>query len=80
MGVSANGCHTNVSLWKGGELKSTPIGNKILPGMDQVFTHINGGENMFMHDPKIDAVKPGHVGLNSIGGLIKHLPALTCLG
>ena len=80
MGVSANGCHTNVSLWKGGELKSTPIGNKVLPGMDQVFTHISGGENMFMPDPKIDAVKPGPVGLHSIGGLLKHLPALTCLG
>jgi glutamine synthetase len=80
MGVSANGCHTNVSLWKGGELKSTPIGNNPLPGMDQVFTHISGGENMFMPDPKIDAVKPGPVGLNSIAGLLKHLPALTCLG
>ena len=80
MGVSANGCHTNVSLWKGGELKSTPIGNNPLPGMDQVFTHISGGENMFMPDPKVDPVKPGPVGLNSIAGLLKHLPALTCLG
>ena len=80
MGVSANGCHTNVSLWKGGDLKSTPIGNNPLPGMDQVFTHVSGGENMFMPDPKIDAVKPGPVGLNSIAGLLKHLPALTCLG
>ena len=35
---------------------------------------------MFMPDPKIDAVKPGPVGLNSIAGLLKHLPALTCLG
>ena len=30
--------------------------------MDQVFTHISGGENMFMPDPKIDEVKPGPVG------------------
>ena len=26
---------------------------------------------MFMPDPKIDAVKPGPVGLNSIAGIIK---------
>ena len=80
MGVSANGCHTNVSLWKDGELKSTPIGNDPLPGLEQVFTHMSGGENMFMPDPKIDAVKPGPVGLQSIAGLLRHLPALTCLG
>ena len=80
MGVSANGCHTNVSLWKNGELKSTPIGNDPLPGMDQVFTHISGGDNMFMPDPKFDPVKPGPVGLNCIAGLLLHLPALTCLG
>ncbi len=77
MGVSANGCHTNVSLWKGGELKPTPVGDA---GMEQVFTHISGGENMFMPDPKIDEVKPGPVGLQSIAGLLVHLPALTCLG
>ena len=35
---------------------------------------------MFMPDPSIDPVKPGPIGLQSIAGLLMHLPALTCLG
>ncbi len=54
MGVSANGCHHNISLWEGDD-------NKFMPEGD---------------DPQI----PGPVGMKAIGGIIKHLPALTCLG
>ena len=31
MGVSASGCHTNMSLWKGGKIKLNKLGNKTLP-------------------------------------------------
>ena len=35
MGVSANGCHHNISLWKGGKDEFKPLGNdpKNLPGL-----------------------------------------------
>ena len=49
MGVSANGCHHNLSLWHGGEDKLNNLGHdKSLPGMDDVFTYRKGGENTFM--------------------------------
>ncbi len=37
MGVSANGCHTNVSLWSGGEDKINMLHNPELPSMNDVF-------------------------------------------
>ena len=50
MGVSANGCHHNLSLWRGGEDKqvNTAHLDKPLPGLDDVFTYRKGGENTFM--------------------------------
>jgi len=82
MGVSASGCHHNMSLWSGGEevVHSEIAGEGVLPGMPGVFTYREGGDNTFMPDPSIDAVKPGPIGLQSIGGVIKHLPALTSIG
>jgi glutamine synthetase len=53
MGVSANGCHHNISLWQ-------------------------GDENMFMPEGDNPRV-PGKVGLHSIGGVLDHLSALTCI-
>ncbi len=53
MGVSANGCHHNISLWEGDT-------NKFLPEGD---------------DPQM----PGQIGLWAIGGILKHVRALTCL-
>ena len=53
MGVSANGCHHNISLWKGDE-------NTFMPEGD---------------DPQ----KPSQIGLHAIGGIIKHLGALTAI-
>ena len=34
MGVSASGCHHNLSLWRGGEEKLNKLGNDKLPGME----------------------------------------------
>ena len=53
MGVSANGCHHNISLWR-------------------------GDENTFMPEGE-DQQKPSQIGLWAIGGIIKHLGALTAI-
>jgi len=56
MGVSANGCHHNFSLW-------TTDGTE---------------QNMFL--PDTDNVRlPGKVGLHALGGILRHLRALTCI-
>ena len=41
MGVSANGCHHNISLWRGGKDEMKPLGNdaKKLPGAPQNFMY-----------------------------------------
>lgn len=81
MGVSASGCHHNLSLWKGGRDEVLPLGHsaKNMPGMPGVFAHSKGGENMFMPDTK-SGKKPGKIGLHCIGGVMDHLPALTAIG
>lgn len=81
MGVSASGCHHNLSLWKGGRDEVLPLGHgaKNMPGMPGVFAHSKGGENMFMPDKK-SGKKPGKIGLHCIGGVMDHLPALTAIG
>ncbi len=54
MGVSANGCHHNFSLWNG------------------------DGHNTFM--PEGDNPRlPGQTGIYAMGGILKHLRALTCI-
>lgn len=80
MGVSANGCHHNLSLWSDGEESVNALGHDELPGMDGVFVHRDGGDNHFMPDAAEHPKKPGPVGLHCIGGVIEHLPALTALG
>lgn len=81
MGVSASGCHHNVSLWRKGRERIHPLDNDPLPGMNDVFTYLDSGENTFMPDSGAkDRRKPGRVGLQAIGGVVKHLPALTALG
>jgi glutamine synthetase len=80
MGVSASGCHHNMSLWRGGEDVVNRLGFDSLAGMEGSFTYIEGGENTFMPDPAIDERAPGPIGLHSIGGVIKHLSALTSIG
>ncbi|MDX1512269.1 MAG: glutamine synthetase [Gammaproteobacteria bacterium] len=79
MGVSANGCHTNISLWTGGREKLNRLDNSPLNGMEGCYTYREGGKNVFMPegaDPQI----PGKIGRHAIGGVIKHLDALTALG
>lgn len=78
MGVSASGCHTNVSLWRGGEDVVNTLGQESLPGMERIFTYRTGGENTF--SPLSGEAKPAPTGLASIGGVIEHLPALTAIG
>jgi len=81
MGVSASGCHHNVSLWKGGKDKFKALGNdpKALPGMEANFMYLSGGENLVMPDTD-DPQLPGKIGLQMIGGIVKHLGALTSIG
>ena len=62
MGVSANGCHSNISLWSGGEDKVLMLGNKDLPGLEGSFTYVTGGDNHFMPDSAKHPKKPGPVG------------------
>ena len=82
MGVSANGCHHNLSLWRGGEDKQVNTAHldkpEKLPGLDEVFTYRKGGENTFL--PLKGQAKPGPIGLNCIGGVIKNVRALTAIG
>jgi glutamine synthetase len=78
MGVSASGCHHNLSLWRGGEQKLNKLGHDSLPGLEDNFTYLKGGENTFL--PVKGDPKPGPIGLNCIGGLIKHVGALTAIG
>jgi glutamine synthetase len=79
MGVSANGCHTNVSLWTGGEDEVNTLGNGQLPGHEMCFTYRSGGENKFMPDTDNPRL-PGKIGLHAVGGVIDHLDALTAIG
>lgn len=79
MGVSANGCHHNVSLWEGGSEKDKNIGQETRAAMDAVFTYRSGGDNKFMPDGD-DPQMPGAIGQLAIGGMVKHLDALTAIG
>jgi glutamine synthetase len=80
MGVSASGCHHNLSLWQGGETTVKSFGMDSLPGLPGTFTYNSGGENTFLPDPARSKSKPGPIGLNCIGGVIEHLGALTAIG
>ena len=80
MGVSASGCHHNMSLWRGGKDTVNDLHNATLPGMAGAFTYLVGGDNTFMPDLSLDERKPGPIGLQCIGGVMKHLGALTSIG
>src|ERR1700684_1570340 len=51
MGVSASGCHHNISLWRGGDESVKCLRHESLPGLEGSFTYLHGGENMFMPLP-----------------------------
>ncbi len=80
MGVSASGCHHNLSLWRDGKDELNTFKMAELPGLEQNYHYRKGGENTFMPMPELSKRKPGPVGLNCIGGVIEHLPALTAIG
>ncbi|MCB2094088.1 MAG: glutamine synthetase [Rhodobacteraceae bacterium] len=81
MGVSASGCHHNMSLWSGGEDHFVKCGNDPdnLPGMADNYMYVRGGKNTFMPDTD-DPQMPGKEGLKAIGGVVHHLQALTAIG
>lgn len=81
MGVSASGCHHNMSLWRGGEDEMVRCGQDLdnLPGMADNYMYIKGGENTFMPDND-DPQMPGAEGLKAIGGVVHNLQALTAIG
>ncbi len=79
MGVSASGCHHNISFWNGGENTIVDLGVDRGVASDEVFTYRTGGDNLFMPDGD-DPQMPGHVGLQVIGGIVEHLYALTAIG
>src|ERR1700674_3379313 len=80
MGVSASGCHHNISLWRGGEERVNRLRQDPLPGMEGVFHYRQGGENGFLPAGKDRSCKQGPIVLWCIGGVIEHLDALTAIG
>ncbi len=80
MGVSANGCHTNISLWSGGQDKVNVLGNKEWPAWSTVFS-LPQRRHQSLHARIVRCIRrTGPVGLNCVGGVIEHLPALTAIG
>ena len=78
MGMPANGCHHNVSLWRGGEPGVVRLVGDPLPGMDEVFTYTKGGTNE-QHDPS-QRWLPAEIGRHALGGMLKNLNALVAVG
>jgi glutamine synthetase len=79
MGVSASGCHHNISFWRGGAPVLKKLGQHQYKGMPEVFTYTDGGENTFMPEGD-DPQMPGKVGKQVIAGIVDHLNALTAIG
>ncbi len=78
MGMPANGCHHNVSLWRGGEDRLVTLDQSPIPAMEEVFTYTKGGENAF-RDPN-ELWLPSALGRHALGGVLTHLNALTAVG
>ncbi len=80
MGVSASGCHHNISVWEGGEDRLVYRGKQDAPpGSKEIYLHKHGGKNLFMPEGD-DLQRPGPVGRKVIGGIVEHLYALTAIG
>lgn len=78
MGVSANGCHHNISFWRGGEDVVNRLGMDELPGMEELFAYRRGGDNAFRGDG--ESWRPSALGEHCIAGIVSHMPALTAIG
>jgi len=70
MGVSASGCHHNLSLWRGGEEQLNKLGRKEPPGSRGELQVLQGGENTFM---PVRAKQARSHRPDCIGGVIKHV-------
>ncbi|RJO79163.1 glutamine synthetase [Nocardia panacis] len=79
-GLSASGCHHNLSLWRDGDQEVLPT--DIETTMAGVRNHCVGGVNMLTVDREADPNlrSLNDVGRRAVGGLVAHLPALTALG
>ena len=78
-GVSACGCHHNLSLWQGGKDAPIKLGQETPTAMAEVFTYRTGGDNYFLPDGD-DLQIPSKIGQYAIGGIVAHLDALTAIG
>jgi glutamine synthetase len=78
MGMPANGCHHNISLWTGGEDSVQPLVGDPLPDMDEVFSYRAGGTNEFRDANEV--WMPTDIGKWSLGGMLEHLNALVAIG
>ncbi|WP_324192829.1 glutamine synthetase family protein [Nocardia transvalensis] len=79
-GMSASGCHHNLSLWEGGDDEVLPADPE--PTMPGVRSYRVGGVNMVSADRAADRNPQAltDVARRAVGGLVTHLPALTALG
>lgn len=77
MGMSANGCHHNLSLWRGGTSEVADLVPGPLPGMDQVFTYSRGGKNELRDEREL--WKPAEIGRHALGGMLEHLSGMTAI-
>ncbi len=64
MGVSASGCHHNLSLWRGGEERLNKLGHDKLPGLEENFTYLEGGENTFLPSERRSQAGPDQPSLH----------------
>ena len=78
MGMPANGCHHNVSLWQGGEDSLVPLVDDPIPGMEDNFLYRSGGKNKFRDTN--ETWLPTELGRWCLGGMIHHLNALVAIG
>ncbi|GIR60754.1 MAG: hypothetical protein CM15mP66_02020 [Pseudomonadota bacterium] len=78
MGVSASGCHTNISLWRGGEEGVNKLHNDNFQAWKGL--HLPDRRRKHLHAGHDDPQLPGKVGLQCVGGIVKHLGALTAIG
>ncbi len=78
MSLSGNGCHHNLSLWRGGEDTVQSIGRQGQPAMDDVFAYRRGGTNE-IENPN-HAWMPSELGRHALGGMLAHLNALVAIG
>lgn len=78
MGMPANGCHHNVSLWRGGEDHVETLVDDPQPGMDEVFSYASGGVNEFRDED--EKWLPADIGKWCLGGMMKNLDALVAVG